>query len=75
MRLGPIYSWAMSSTALLGRPGRILAALNLVYWGTNLFGFLIPTATMRYLRAHFYCVEAAEVTVRDGGEGHVGLLP
>jgi hypothetical protein len=39
----------------------------------NLLVFL-PVAVLRYLRSHFYCVEAVEVVVRKGGESSVGLL-
>lgn len=55
--------------------GRLLALLNLIYWSLNLFAFLIPNATMKYLRAHFFCVEAREVTLRAEGEIGAGLLP
>ena len=52
-----------------------LGVANLLYWYANLFLFLIPVGVVRYLRAHFFCVEAVEVTVRKGGEGSVGILP
>lgn len=64
-RIGKLYEWAMLSTKL-GIVGRVLAISNLVYWSLNLFGFLIPVATIRYLRSHFFCVEAAEVKFRKG---------
>jgi len=48
---------------------------NLVYWSLNLFAFLIPIAVVRYMRAHFYGVEASEVTTRIGMEATVGLVP
>ena len=63
----------MSTT--LGRTGRLLAMANLVYWSLNLFAFLIPIAVVRYMRAHFYGVEASEVTTRIGMEATVGLVP
>ena len=49
--------------------------MNLLYWYANLLFFLVPVGVVRYMRAHFYCSEAVEVTVREGGEGSVGLLP
>jgi len=58
----------------LGYVGRALAVANLVYWATNLFGFLLPTAVVRYMRAHFFCVEAEEVTLREGRESAAGLM-
>jgi hypothetical protein len=59
----------------MGRLGRLVAAANLGYWALNLFVFLIPLATMRYLRAHFYGVEAEEVKLRSGFDASAGLLP
>jgi hypothetical protein len=52
LRLGYLWQWAMTTTITgvpmsLGGPGRVLAVLNLVYWTTNLFGFLIPVGVMR----------------------------
>uniref|UniRef100_A0A7S2UIT9 DUF7733 domain-containing protein n=1 Tax=Attheya septentrionalis TaxID=420275 RepID=A0A7S2UIT9_9STRA len=72
-RLGPIWEWALAPNPL-GTLGRLLAVANLLYWTVNLFGFLLPTATIRYMRAHFFCVEATEVVTRPGGEASVGLL-
>uniref|UniRef100_A0A7S4VSJ6 DUF7733 domain-containing protein n=2 Tax=Ditylum brightwellii TaxID=49249 RepID=A0A7S4VSJ6_9STRA len=74
VRLGLIWSWALSTTMSLGYVGRALAVANLVYWATNLFGFLLPTAVVRYMRAHFFCVEAEEVTLREGRESAAGLM-
>jgi hypothetical protein len=54
---------------------RALGIINLIYWYANLLFFLIPVGVVRYLRAHYFCVEAVEVTVRKGGESSVGLLP
>ena len=59
----------------IGFSNRFLAATNMIYWTLNLFGFLLPVATLRYLRAHFFCIEAEEVVVRLGSEDGVGLLP
>jgi hypothetical protein len=59
----------------IGLPGRILAIANAVYWAANLFCFLLPIATIRYMRAHFFGVEAEEVTTRLGMEESVGLIP
>ena len=72
-RLAPLWMWATSP--LLSLPGRILAFANLLYWSANLFAFLIPIASMRYMRAYFLCVEAEQVTTRPGFENSVGLLP
>ena len=53
----------------------VLGLTNLVYWHANLLFFLVPVGMVRYLRANLFCVEAAEVAVREGGEDAVGLLP
>ena len=58
----------------LGFVNRMLAFINLLYWGVNLFGFLIPIATMRYLGSYFFCIEASEVTMREGGRDNGDLL-
>jgi hypothetical protein len=55
--------------------GRSLAISNAVYWTVNLFAFLIPVASVRYMRAHFFGVEAADVTTRIGMEESTGLIP
>ena len=52
---------------------RLLTGLNLVYTVINVFGFLIPVALMRYMRAHFFTVEASSVTVHKGLEESLGL--
>jgi hypothetical protein len=52
-----------------------LAIANAFYWAANLFCFLLPIATIRYMRAHFFGVEAEEVTTRLGMEESVGLIP
>jgi hypothetical protein len=54
--------------------GKVLAVVNFVYWGMNLFFFLIPVATMKYMRSYFYGVEAEEVIVRSGDEENIGFL-
>lgn len=59
----------------LGLVGRCLAISNALYWTANLLVFLIPVATIRYMRAHFFGVEAAEVTTRIGMEESAGLIP
>jgi len=72
LRLGSIWDWVRTP---LGWFGRVLAISNLAYWGSNLFGFLLPIASLRYLRAHFYCVEAEEVKLRPGFDKvSVGLM-
>jgi len=53
---------------------KILSLSNVIYWGSNLFAFLIPIATIKYMRTHFFCVEAEEVVVRDGDEDNIGFL-
>jgi len=82
IRLGYLWKWATTSvvattaittsTTLL--PFRSisqwLAVANWAYTAVNLWGFLIPVATLRYLRAHFWGVEAARVVTRRG----LGLL-
>mmetsp|Transcript_25264 Transcript_25264/g.54394 ORF Transcript_25264/g.54394 Transcript_25264/m.54394 type:complete len:412 (+) Transcript_25264:154-1389(+) len=77
LRLSSLQSWAFPAavSSIIPKPLQALGVVNLVYWYANLFLFLVPVGVTRYLRAHFYCVEAVEVTVRKGGEGSVGLLP
>jgi hypothetical protein len=73
MRLGYLWSWSLS-TEVVGVAGRVLAIANLMYWCANLFGFLLPVATLRYMRAHFFCVEAEQVLTRPGMEDSIGLV-
>jgi len=73
-RLAPLWSWALATTPL-GPAGRALAIANYAYWTINLFAFLLPIGVIRYMRAHFFCVEAAEVQLRKGQETSAGLLP
>ena len=56
-------SWKM---VFLATPGveMAVAAITAGYWGLSLLGFLLPVALVRYFRAHFYAVEASEVTLR-----------
>mmetsp|Transcript_13888 Transcript_13888/g.30145 ORF Transcript_13888/g.30145 Transcript_13888/m.30145 type:complete len:405 (-) Transcript_13888:944-2158(-) len=76
LRLPSLQSWAFPNiSSMLPNSLQILGSANLLYWYANLFLFLIPVGVVRYLRAHFFCVEAIDVTVRKGGEGSVGLLP
>jgi hypothetical protein len=35
---------------------------------------LLPVATLRYMRAHFFCVEAEQVLTRPGMEDSIGLV-
>jgi len=74
-RLAYLWSWATTTTIPLGRIGRVLGILNAAYWAINLFAFLIPIASIRYMRAHFFGVEAEEVTTRIGLEETAGLVP
>ena len=73
MRLAPLWSWALA-TVPLGNVGRMVAVTNLLYWALNLFGFLLPIASIRYMRAYFFSVEAEQVTTRPGMGNSVGLL-
>jgi len=59
----------------LGYTGRTVAVMNLIYWALNLFGFLLPIASVRCMRAHFFNIEAEQVTIRPGMESSVRLLP
>jgi len=73
-RLAYLWSWVTTST-ILGRMGLGLGIINFVYWAVNLFVFLIPIASVRYMRAYFFGVEAEEVTTRIGLEETAGLIP
>lgn len=73
-RLFYLWSWATTTTTTqLG--SRCLGTVNFAYWSLNLFAFLVPIASIRYMRAHFFGVEAQEVTTRIGLEETVGLIP
>ena len=74
LRLSSLQAW-VARTSLLPLPLKLLGISNLLYWYANLFLFLIPIGVTRYLRAHFFCIEATEVIVRERGEDSVGLLP
>lgn len=74
LRLGYLWNWA-STSLVLGLYGRTLAVGSFLYWGVNLTAFLIPVALVRYMRAYFFAVEAAEVTTRVGMEDTIGLVP
>jgi hypothetical protein len=69
------YLWRFVVAPGLGWAGLLLAISNFLYWSVNLFGFLIPVATMKYMRTHFFFVEAQQVTIRVGMEETVGLTP
>lgn len=60
-RMNSLYDWALQSFGWC----KVLGILNFVYFGANLFGFLIPIATMNYMRSYFFGVEAAEVVLRE----------
>jgi hypothetical protein len=45
-----------------------LGIANLLYWYANLLFFLVPVGVVRYLQAHYFCVEAVEVTIWEGVE-------
>lgn len=75
-RLGYLWQWittSFSSPACMANSS--LAIANGVYWFVNLFFLLLPVASMRYMRAHFFGVEALEVTTRIGMEESIGLIP
>lgn len=74
-RLPYLWRWMMAGSSSLGIYGQALGIANGIYWSINLFAFLIPVAIIRYMRAHFFCVEASEVTTRIGMEESVGLIP
>lgn len=65
----------MTTELPLGSIGRALGIINAAYWAINLFAFLIPIASIRYMRAHFFGVEAEGVTTRIGLEETVGIVP
>ena len=75
LRLPSLRCWACCPPTIIPASLRALGIANLLYWYANLLFFLVPVGVVRYLRAHFFCVEASEVTVRKGGESSVGLLP
>jgi hypothetical protein len=73
IRLGYLWNWAVSDM-VLGAASRWLAIANLAYTTINLWGFLIPIASIRYMRAHFFGVEAVQVVTRTGMEDSAGFL-
>eukprot|EP00588_Corethron_pennatum_P021439 CAMPEP_0194315004 /NCGR_PEP_ID=MMETSP0171-20130528/11807_1 /TAXON_ID=218684 /ORGANISM="Corethron pennatum, Strain L29A3" /LENGTH=374 /DNA_ID=CAMNT_0039070637 /DNA_START=46 /DNA_END=1170 /DNA_ORIENTATION=- len=68
------WTWAVSPL-VIGPFARAAAVACAAYSAADLFGFVLPTLSMRYLRAHFFCVEAAEVTVKEGGGAEGGAIP
>jgi len=72
VRLGSLWNWTVSSMKGGILIGKVLSTLNMMYWTINLFGFLIPNATMKYMRAHFFCIEATEVQTTRNDQ--IGLL-
>lgn len=70
LRLGYQWQWAMVScvTAAASPLLQLMAVSNLLYSVGNLFGFLLPIAVMRYMRAYFFAVEASQVVTRSGLE-------
>lgn len=71
IRLPYLYKWALCPQ--LGTVGRLLAVLQLSYSFLNLFGFLLPIAVLKYMRAHFFAVEAEQVITRKGMEETLGM--
>ncbi|GMH71372.1 hypothetical protein TrRE_jg2786 [Triparma retinervis] len=49
-----------------GGIGRMATIAMAGVWGAYTAGFLIPVAGVKYMRAHFFTVEAEEVVVRGG---------
>lgn len=86
IRLGYLWQWTLTPTTTISIrnaakimpslgaltvAGRCLAVANLVYWASNLFGFLLPTAVVKYFRVHVMTVEAAQVVTRSGMTGDI----
>lgn len=65
VRMSTLWSWLNVGWTEMMFVEKGLAMINFVYWGINLFGFLLPIASMRYLRSHFFCVDAKEVVLRN----------
>lgn len=65
IRMVPLYQWIMVGWKGMVLWERVLSLVNFLYWGANLFGFLIPVASMKYFKSHFLAVEAQEVVLRD----------
>ena len=70
VRIGYLWQWVSLSGLGIERG---LSILNFAYWSLNLFGFLLPVAVTRYMRAHFFGVEASQVAIRPGMEESIGL--
>lgn len=70
-----LWPWITASSSILGKFGLGVGIMNIIYWAFNLFVFLIPIASVRFMRAHFFGVEAEEVTIRIGLEESAGLIP
>ena len=68
IRLGYLWQWMFVTSS-----DRWLAVANLVYWSLNLFGFLLPIGVIKYMRAHFWAVEARVVETRSNMADGVGL--
>lgn len=71
-RLGPLYDWMMLTS--LDPIGKLFAISSFIYSSAHLFGFLIPIGVLRYFRAHFFFIEAAEIKIHDDNDDNVGLL-
>ncbi|EJK58948.1 hypothetical protein THAOC_20889 [Thalassiosira oceanica] len=65
MRLSTIHCWAFPANPI-PRTIQALGVTNLIYWYANLLFFLVPVGVVRYMRAHFFAVEATEVTLSRG---------
>jgi hypothetical protein len=89
IRLGYLWQWAlmplspllnigteMTPSFLLSYPTLIrgISMSSFLYWFLNLFAFLLPVAVIRYMRAHFFGVEAEQVILRPGMENTIGLM-
>lgn len=65
VRMVPLYQWVMVGWTGMDLWEKVLSLVNFAYWGINLFGFLIPVASLKYFKSHFLAVEAQEVTLRE----------
>lgn len=65
IRMVPLYQWIMAGWKGMVLWGKVLSLVNFFYWGANLFGFLIPVASLKYFKSHFLAVEAKEVVLRE----------
>lgn len=72
VRIGYMWQWVGRSIVGVDRG---LALVNFIYWSLNLLGFLLPVVAIRYMRAHFFSVEASQASIQSGLEDSIGLTP